>query len=310
MTEEMTLTYYISKEYDGKLLRDYLKSYLNLSRAELTSLKKREDGMMLNGVRVTVRALLKEGDELVLSRNDESCSEGIVPVNIGIDVIYEDDDIIALNKPPFMPTHPSHDHQNDTLANGLSYYYESKGIPFVFRAVNRLDRDTSGILLVAKNKYSAFVLSRQISEFKVEKKYLAIAEGDMSGCGRIEANIKRIEESKIKRCVCEKNEGQYALTEYEVLESHSGISLLSVTPKTGRTHQIRLHLSHIGHSILGDTLYGKENGSEKISRQALHAYSLSFSRPTSNEKITLCAPLHSDMTELISAEMKEKICKK
>ena len=286
----------ISSEYDGMILREYLRNVLRLSRAELTELKKREDGIMLNGVRVTVRALLKEGDELVLSRDDIAPSEGVKPVPLPLDILYEDDDVIALNKPPFMPTHPSHEHQSDTLANALAYYFESKGIPFVFRAVNRLDRDTSGVVLVAKNKNSAFVLAKQIAEFKVTKKYIAIVDGEVLSSGKVEGNIRRIEDGKMRRGVFP--DGQYALTEYEVLGVKNGLSALLVSPKTGRTHQIRVHTSYIGHPILGDTLYGNENGSELISRQALHAYSLTFSLPSNNETITVTAPLPSDMASI------------
>ena len=275
----------ISSEYDGMILREYLRNVLRLSRAELTELKKREDGIMLNGVRVTVRAVLKTGDELVLSRDDIESSEGVAPVELPLEILYEDDDVIALNKPPFMPTHPSHEHQSDTLANALAYYFESKGIPFVFRAVNRLDRDTS-----------AFVLAKQIAEFKVTKKYVAIVKGEMLSSGAIEGNIRRIEEGKMRRGVFP--DGQYALTEYEVLGVKNELSALLVSPKTGRTHQIRVHLSHIGHPILGDTLYGDESGSSLISRQALHAYSLTFSLPSSNEIITVTAPLPSDMASI------------
>ena len=286
----------ISSEYDGMILREYLRNVLRLSRAELTELKKRDDGIMLNGTRVTVRAILKEGDELILSRDDIESSEGVVPIQLPLEILYEDDDVIALNKPPFMPTHPSHEHQSDTLANALAYYFESKGITFVFRAVNRLDRDTSGVVLVAKNKNSAFILAKQIAEFKVTKKYIAMVEGEVRSDGIVEGNIRRIEEGKMRRGVFP--DGQYALTEYEVLGVKSGLSALLVTPKTGRTHQIRVHTSYIGHPILGDTLYGNESGSEYINRQALHAYSLTFSLPSNNETVTVKAPLPSDMASI------------
>lgn len=286
----------ISSEHDGILLREYLRNVLRLSRAELTELKKRGDGIMLNGARVTVRAVLKKGDELVLSRDDIASSEGVTPVKLPLDILYEDGDVIALNKPPFMPTHPSHEHQSDTLANALAYYFASKGIPFVFRAVNRLDRDTSGVVLVAKNKNAAFMLARQIAEFKIVKKYIAIAEGEISCCGSIEGNIRRVEDGKMRRGVFP--DGQYALTEYEVFGIKNGLTTLLVTPKTGRTHQIRVHFSHIGHPLVGDTLYGDENGSAIINRQALHAFSLTFSLPSNNKIITVEAPLPSDMASI------------
>ncbi len=293
---EVRMRTVILAEHDGMLLREYLRNVIKLSRAELTALKKREDGIMLNGNHVTVRAVLRAGDELVLSRDDISSSCGVIPVDLPLEILYEDDDVIALNKPPFMPTHPSHEHQSDTLANALAFYFESKGAPFVFRAVNRLDRDTSGVVLVAKNKSAAFVLAKQIAEFKVVKKYIAIAEGTLLSGGKIEGSIRRIEEGKMARGVFK--DGQYALTEFEVLGVKDGLSTLLVTPKTGRTHQIRVHFSFIGHPLLGDTLYGNERGSELICRQALHAYSLTFSLPSNNETITITAPLPGDMAKI------------
>ena len=304
------MDFIINNVHDGLCVREYLNNVLGVSRSELTELKKKELGIVLNGVRVTVRAVLHSGDVLSLQREDNNDSQSINAVNIPLDILYEDDDIIALNKQYGMPTHPSHDHQHDTLANGLAFYYKDKGIPFVFRAVNRLDRDTSGIVLVAKNKSSAFILSKDMTEHRFEKKYIAITVGEADICGMICKDIRRIEESKIKREVCPSGIGQHALTEYETLEAQNGTSVLSVTPKTGRTHQIRVHLSSIGYPILGDTLYGEENGSSLINRQALHAYSLSFTHPTNKKIMRITAPLPDDMGNLLSTELREKLCKR
>ncbi len=293
----------ISEKYDGMLLRTYLRSVLNISAAELTSLKQKSNGIMINQSRVTVRYVLRTSDVLALNRSDEASSEGIQPVNLPIDIIYEDDDIIAVNKPPNMPTHPSHEHQSDTLANALSYYFLNKGIPFVFRAVNRLDRDTSGIVIVAKNKSAAYQLSKEFSSFRVEKKYIAISEGITPPSFTLEANMKRQTESKMRRVVCENNEGQYSRTDFELISVNDSYSALLATPKTGRTHQIRIHLSHLGYPIIGDTLYGDENGSTLISRQALHAYSLSFNRISDGKLLTLKAKLPYDMERLIKNKL-------
>ena len=146
----MPMEIVITEAENGKCLRDYLKKNLGMSRAELSHLKSLDTGIMINGVRVTVRAVLAAGDVLFLDRDDAAAGENVMPGDIPLDIIYEDDDIIALNKPAGMPTHPSHGHYYDTLANGLAFYFAKKSIPFVFRAVNRLDRDTSGIVLVAK----------------------------------------------------------------------------------------------------------------------------------------------------------------
>lgn len=297
------MKYVITDEHDGMLLRSYLRYVLNVSASELTSLKKKSDGITVNENRVTVRYVLKAADVLRLNRSDIASSNSIAPIKLPLDIIYEDDDVIAVNKPPNMPTHPSHEHQSDTLANALSYYFEEKGVPFVFRAVNRLDRDTSGIVLVAKNKSAAFLLSKEFSSFRVEKKYIAIANGITPEKFTVEGNMKRQEESKMKRVMCDDGEGQYSRTDFERITSSNSMSALLVTPKTGRTHQIRLHLSHAGHPIISDTLYGDESVSEMINRQALHAYSLTFIRIGDGSPITLKADIPEDMKNIIKIDL-------
>lgn len=291
------MDYIINEQFDGVLLRNYLKNHLNISRAELTSLKVKDNGIALNGKEVTVRAILKQGDILSLKREDEVSSQGIIPIMLPLDIIYEDENIIALNKPPLMPTHPSHDHQTDTLANALAFYFKNKNTPFVFRSVNRLDRDTSGIVLVAKDKATAFSLSKQMAEIPFEKTYIALSEGVITEPFRVDGYIKRCYDSSMKRCMTEDG-GQYSLTEFDPIKAYDTYTVLKARLKTGRTHQIRVHLSSIEHPIMGDTLYGNENGSEMIRRQALHAYSLSFFHPCSNKEITLTAPLPDDILSL------------
>jgi 23S rRNA pseudouridine1911/1915/1917 synthase len=285
------------------LLKTYLRSVLKISSGELTALKQKPDGIMINGIKVTVRYILKTSDVLFLNRSDSVSSEGIEPIELPLDIIYEDDDMIAVNKPPNMPTHPSHEHQYDTLANALSYYFFKKGVPFVFRAVNRLDRDTSGIVLVAKNKSASFLLSKEFSSFRVEKKYIAVVQGITPEKFTVEGNMKRQEESKMKRVMCDDSEGQYSKTDFERISFSDSMSTLSVTPKTGRTHQIRLHLSYFSHPIIGDTMYGDENGSTLISRQALHAYSLTLNRISDGKTITLKAEPPNDMKNIINKDL-------
>ena len=286
----------ITEAENGKCLTDYLKKNLGMSRAELSHLKSLDTGIMINGVRVTVRAVLAAGDVLFLDRDDAAAGENVMPGDIPLDIIYEDDDIIALNKPAGMPTHPSHGHYYDTLANGLAFYFAKKSIPFVFRAVNRLDRDTSGIVLVAKNRASAYRISSEMSRGGIKKTYIAAAVGAVYQSGTVIANIKRRYESIIERTVCPENEGQYAETRYAPLYTDGKVTLLEVRPVTGRTHQIRVHMAYIGHPLCGDTLYGEE--SELIGRQALHCSRLEFTHPTTGERIILSAPLKGDMERL------------
>lgn len=290
----------INKAQNGKTVLDVLKGNLGFPSSIITFLKSRDNGIMLNGERVTVRKVLHEGDILLLEYKDEkeiSELSEIIPSNIPLEILYEDEDIIALNKPPFMPTHPSHNHQDDTLANGLKYLFNKRDIPFIFRAVNRLDNCTSGIVLIAKNRLSAAKLSRDIKERKIKKYYLAIIHGTpKQDIGMIDAPIKRAEGSIINRIVSD--DGASSLTEYKTLIRGDMYSIVSASPITGRTHQLRVHFSHIGHPICGDTLYGYP--SQFIKRQALHAYKLVFNHPTTAEEITIIAPPPKDISDFIN----------
>ncbi len=286
------------KELNGKTVKSLL-SELNFSAKTITALKKKPHGITVDGRHVTVRHVLRCGEVLALDISDEQSSRNIVPTPLPIDVLFEDESAIASNKPPFMPTHPSHGHYDDTLANALCHYMQKSGEPFVFRPVNRLDRNTSGVVLVAKDRVSAASLSESLQKGLMAKKYLAILEGVPSEAhGRIETYIHRRQESIIYREVCPESPGaDYALTEFEVLEVSGGHSLVCASPITGRTHQLRLHFAHIGCPIVSDDLYGSE--SDVIGRQALHAYSLTFPRPRSGEEITVRAPLPDDFKEAL-----------
>ena len=288
----------ISEDLNGMLIRDILKNKIKFSNAIITFLKTRDRGIVLNGERVTVRKTVKTGDTLEIEyTDDQSLAEKseIIPTHLPLDILYEDDDIILLNKPPFMPTHPSQNHYTDTLANALRYYFDSKDIPFIFRAVNRLDNATSGIVLVAKNRFAAKILSQSIYNREISKSYLAILNGTPEILeGEICAPIKREQESIIKRTVSE--DGAYSLTKYKTLLSGDMFSLVEASPITGRTHQLRVHFAHIGNPICGDTLYGYP--SHFIARQALHAYKISFAHPTNGKLLTIKAKLPQDMLDL------------
>lgn len=285
----------IKSEYEGRPLLSFLKSELNVSGRLLTRLKRTENGITVNGERVTVRYTVRAGDVLELADGDSGASDAVEPRELSIEVLYEDADVIVVNKPPHMPTHPSHGHRDDTLANAMAYRY--LGTPFVFRPVNRLDRDTSGVVLIAKNQRAAAFFSSAMANGKFKKKYIAVTDGELEPFGTVNAPIRRKEQSIIFRETCKDGDegAQSALTEYKTLYKSSGYSLVELSPKTGRTHQLRVHLASLGAPICGDDLYGK--ASDIIDRQALHAASLEFPL-TEGKRITVFAPIPKDIQAL------------
>ena len=281
------IEFIVTKDLDGTEIKYILYKSLELSSKLIRKLKTYDDGIMLNNKKATVREKVSSGDVLLVNIRDE-VSLNIVPNDIPLDVVYEDEDILAVNKPYNMPTHPSQNHYEGTLANGVMNYY--KVTDFVFRAVNRLDRDTTGIVLIAKNRYSSELFCRQIRNGEIQKTYLAIVSGTPENIkGVVEAPIKRKEDSVITRIVAD--DGQYAKTEYEVLKSENGFSLVRLMPKTGRTHQIRVHMAHIGHPLYSDFIYGVEVEGE---RTRLHCSELTFYHPVKEEMLTLTAPVPDD----------------
>ncbi len=277
----------ITADLSGAEVKQILYKSLSLSSKLIRKLKTYEDGILLNYNKVTVSHKVFEGDILTVNIKDEA-SLNIVPNDIPLDIVYEDEDILAVNKPYNMPTHPSINHYEGTLANGVMNYYKDKD--FAFRAVNRLDRDTTGIVLIAKNRYSAEFLSRQIRNGEIKKTYLAICMGVPKPYdGVIDAPIKRKEDSVITRVVA--YDGQYAKTGYSVIKSENGCSLVKLNPETGRTHQIRVHMAHIGHPLYGDFIYGEEIEGE---RTRLHCRALSFYHPVKEEIMTLTADVPDD----------------
>ena len=279
----------IPEEFVGRLLRSYLKNSLLISSKMLTRLKNDEKGILLTGQHVTVRQVLHAGDVLEIADRDTEReeSETVIPTKLPLCVMYEDENIIVLNKPPHMPTHPSHGHITDTLANALAYRYKTDGIPFVFRPLGRLDRNTSGIVIAGKTRPASGFLGRALIKGDVRKCYLAIVEGELECDGKthvIDVPIRRMSDSIIMRTACTADEegAESALTRYRVLASANGLSLLLAEPKTGRTHQLRVHFSHIGHPIIGDDIYGAQSPSDSshlIDRHALHALSITVPVP-------------------------------
>lgn len=279
----------IGKEDNGVLLRDYLKAH-GVSAALLARLKRHERGILLDGAHVTVRATLHEGDVLTLAVEDGESS--VVPRDLPIEVLLQTDDLAVLNKSADMPTHPSHGHFEDTLANALAYHFAKGGTPFRPRFINRLDRNTTGAVLVAKHPLAAATLSRAMANGEIEKTYLAIAHGEMTQPRVIRTGIRRKGESIILRETCDTSEGDLAETHAMPLAFGQGLTLLRLTPRTGRTHQLRVHMTHIGHPLLGDELYGEADG---FARHALHAATLSFPSPVDGTRVSVCAPLPEDM---------------
>lgn len=278
------MTIHIPADYDGRLLRSYLKLTLGLSTAVLAKLKNHERGILVNGERVTVRYVLREGDILELQDRDtpEAATEHVIPCELPLSVLYEDDHVIALNKPPHMPTHPSHGHLCDTLANALAYRYDKASEPFVFRPLGRLDRNTSGVVVAGKTRAASGCLGRSLKQGLVTKRYVAILVGEMPVDGvlhTLEAPLYHPATGGIKRAVGdpEADGAVYAKTLYRVLATGGGHTLVLCQPVTGRTHQLRVHFSHVGYPILGDDIYGE--ASPLMDRHALHALSLSFPMP-------------------------------
>lgn len=287
--------YDVGKDYNGKNIKMLLKQYYKMSSSLISALKRCDDGIIVNGERRYVTYILKENDIVEITIT-EGASEGIVPLKMDIDIIYEDEDIIIVNKPPYLPTHPSMGHYENTLANGLMYYFRNE--ERTFRAVNRLDKDTSGLMAVAKNGYIHARLCDELRAKNIKRKYTAIVCGDLKTDGVIDAPIGRESESVIKRCVC--NEGQRAVTHYRVIKRYGDYTLIDLELETGRTHQIRVHMSHIGYPLLGDWLYGEENHNI-FDRQALHSSYISLIHPVKNIKIEHTIELAEDMKRFLSS---------
>lgn len=298
------MEYRMTENEQGMTVKSYLHRVLRLSGAQVTELKKDPLGILVGGKHVTVRYVLQKGDVLSLADHDTDSSENIVPTRMPLTVLYEDDAIIVLNKPPYTPTHPSHGHYADTLANGLAAMFERRGVPFVFRSCSRLDRDTSGLVTVAKTRAAAHHFQCAHLAGTVEKTYLAVLVGHLTPkVGEIGGCIKRLEDSVITRVVTE-DDGAPALTRYRVLaygKAPDGreLTLCEAQPVTGRTHQLRVHFAHLGCPMLGDFLYGEENDT-LIGRQALHCQKTTFDHPLSGRRMTLTAAPPEDFMKLYS----------
>lgn len=277
----------------GKSVKQIIEHTFSLSSRTLSKLKK-SGGIKVNGETVTVRHIVKEADTLSLLIEDKP-SENIEKTDIPLDILYEDKHILAVNKPLGMPTHPSQGHHSDTLANAVMYRY--RNLDFTFRAITRLDGDTTGVVLIARNSLSAQRLTDALQNGDIKKEYAAVVLGVPSPeKGIINAPIARCEDSIIKRRISP--EGKTAVTEYEAdtVRHDKKYTLVKAFPVTGRTHQIRLHLSHIGSPIYGDFLYGEPI--EGV-RAYLHCRRLSLSHPITGKALVIEAPLPDDIKEIM-----------
>ena len=284
---------YINED-ENLTLKEVLLDKLNFSVRGLSKMK-RYKTVKVNKKYISPSEKVKKGDLIEVDITEEMADFN--PQNLNLEILYDDFDIIMVNKPPFMVVHPTKSHFENTIANGVTHYINEQKEKVKIRFVNRLDMNTSGLVIVAKNPYAQFVLSSDMKEDEVEKVYIAVVKGIVKeDSGTIDAPIYRPTDDSVKRIVDER--GQASVTHYEVIERLNDATVLKLRLETGRTHQIRVHLNHIGHGIIGDELYGYIN-EELINRQALHAYSLKFKQPRTREDLHFTASLPQDMLELI-----------
>ena len=288
---------YIKQENDNyKTLRQVLDSQFKISYVLRLKLK-RKNHIFVNAENTYLDHELMKGDTITVDLDFDEENSNIVPSKMNLNIIYEDDAILVLNKPAGVAIHPSMRHFENTLSNGVKYYFDNINLKRKIRPVNRLDSDTSGVVIFAKNEYVHSALSTEMKKGLFKKEYIAICTGIFDKKeGTINAPIGRKENSIIERCVC--FNGQKAITHYKVLNDYDSYSELLVTLETGRTHQIRVHTAFAEHPILGDTLYGSK--SSLISRQALHSYRTTIINPITNTKMVFTAPIPDDMKKLLS----------
>ncbi|MEE1243570.1 RluA family pseudouridine synthase [Frisingicoccus sp.] len=291
-----TLIYTIEKDNNSEKIEHFLRQR-GYSRQLLTNLKQDSGSVQVNGQPRYMNERLSEGDQLVIHICETEVSEKIEPVALPLDILYEDEDLLVVNKPSGMPVHPSIHNYDNTLANALAYYFKQQEKPFVFRCTNRLDRDTSGITIISKHLLSSGILSSMVMKHEVNREYLALVRGyDLPDQGTIHAPLGRKPGSIIERMVDFQN-GEDAITHYKVVKKENGHSLVSLKLETGRTHQIRIHMKYLGHPLIGDYLYNPDM--EHIHRQALHSYKMSFYHPITGQFMEFCVPMPDDMNRII-----------
>lgn len=289
------MTHTTDSSHAGMTIEAFMKNF-GYSQHLIRGIRQVPDGITIDGVHVYTTRILTGNETIKIILPLKDSSEAITPAQLDFEIVYDDEDIMVINKPAGMPVHPSQGNYGNTLANGIAYLFEQNGDPFVFRAINRLDRDTSGLLIVAKNPLSACILSDMIREHTIHRQYLAIATGLTPESGTITAPIARKEASTIERCV-DNELGEAAVTHYKRIDYKNGYSLLKITLETGRTHQIRVHMKHIGHPLPGDFVYNPDYS--VIDRQALHSASLEFEHPITKKKMKFEVEMPEEMRRVL-----------
>ncbi|SEB96386.1 RluA family pseudouridine synthase [Paenibacillus sp. GP183] len=298
------LIYLVPPEEDGFLLKTILQKRMGVSRKLISRVKLSEQGITVNGVRQYISVHVRAGDRVELRMEHEE-SEDILPQDLPLTIIHEDEQLLILAKEAGIIVHPTHGHYMNTLANGVVYHWKQSGLSYRFRPVHRLDQETSGVLAIAKTPYAHQQISEQMIAHQVRKEYLAFVWGVVeTGSGTINEPIDRDPEQPHVRIVTP--DGYSAVTHYEVVEQFDQGACVRIWLETGRTHQIRVHMRHLGHPLIGDKLYTLEKFAEAASllpednlrRQALHAYKLGFRHPGTREHVEFTAPLPEDLIQL------------
>ena len=286
----------VEEKDSGRSIKDILRNELGFSKRLRAKLKNNPQLVRLNGVEAAGWIPLKTGDQITIDFPQEVSS--FVPENIPLDIIYEDDDLLILNKQAGIVCHPTKGHPIHTISNGVQHYIDTNKREFKIRFINRLDMDTSGVLAIAKNSHSQDAVVKQMKLNLVEKKYLAVVKGIIEeDLGTINQPIGQPDPLLVQRGVVE--DGDECTTHFKVVSRYSkGYTLVELLLETGRTHQIRVHLAHLGHPIVGDHLYG-EDEPFLIERQALHALSLSLKHPVTGSPMVFQAPIPKDIEKLI-----------
>ncbi|MFD1423136.1 RluA family pseudouridine synthase [Laceyella tengchongensis] len=293
-----SFTHTVTLEEDGLMLHQVLRRQYRFSRRFMTRIKLNRL-VTVNGEFIYFTARVKAGDQIVIRMQTEE-TDHIPPQPVDFTVVYEDEDLIVIDKPPGLVVHPTRGYPDGTLANGLMQYWSERGEKHRMRPVTRLDRDTSGLLVVGKHAYAHAFLAEQMAEKRYERVYLACTHHRFArDRGTVDKAIYIDPEQKISRTVSESGEGYPAVTHYEVVERMAAATLVRLSLETGRTHQIRLHLASIGHPIIGDDVYGTGGDQDLIARQALHATYLKLFHPRHKEWMAWESPLPADMQQLV-----------